>query len=98
MIMHKITAKDSILDSKPKKERKAHASLKIESIKFQQQSNKQASLSLSLSLMNLKKKEKKKKKNLVEMVEFEKASGAVAMESDLLRIGLRHRKSFRVKP
>ena len=96
MIMHKITAKDSILDSKPKKERKAHASLKIESIKFQQQSNKQASL--SLSLMNLKKKEKKKKKNLVEMVEFEKASGAVAMESDLLRIGLRHRKSFRVKP
>ena len=95
--MHKITAKDSILDSKPKKERKAHASLKIESIKFQQQSNKQASLSLSLSLMNLK-KEKKKKKNLVEMVEFEKASGAVAMESDLLRIGLRHRKSFRVKP
>ena len=49
MIMHKITAKDSILDSKPKKERKAHASLKIESIKFQQQSNKQASLSLSLS-------------------------------------------------
>ena len=49
MIMHKITAKDSILDSKPKKERKAHASLKIESIKFQQQSNKQASLSVSLS-------------------------------------------------
>ena len=49
MIMHKITAKDSILDSNPKKERKAHASLKIESIKFQQQSNKQASLSLSLS-------------------------------------------------
>ena len=45
MIMHKITAKDSILDSNPKKERKAHASLKIESIKFQQQSNKQASLS-----------------------------------------------------
>jgi hypothetical protein len=42
--------------------------------------------------------EKKRKKNLAEIVEFEKTSGSVAMESDLLGVGLGHRQGLRVKP
>ena len=56
MIMHKITAKDSILDSKQKpKKKKLHASLKIESIKLQLTTIKQTGL--SLTLMNIKEEE-----------------------------------------
>ena len=55
MIMHKITAKDSILDSKQKPKKRLHASLKIESIKLQLTTIKQTGL--SLTLMNLKEEE-----------------------------------------